>query len=523
MEFNLIIYFAWGLTLGALLCFVLLRLYYSSKFTDRKILDNSVAEVNELQLKIAGLPSREEVERLNEELRKSTETILAITRESEQKISKEELERNYVDVKAFNIRSKESEELKNEVEQKNKFILELSTQLTELRKQEENLNDKLTTLREEIENIHKNSLKEFENIASSVIDDKSKTFKDTNRHEMTNVIDPLKEFLGDFKKKIEDTRKEDIQEITTLKGEIKSLQELNMKLSDDANRLAGALKSDVKMQGNWGEDRLRLILEMEGLQSHIDYDFQKRLADKEDDATKIPDFILNLPDKKHLIIDSKVSLNAYVSYFNENDPAKKKVFLANHISSILNHIEGLASRSYQFIEGLNSPDYVLMFMPVESALTIAVNENPGIIDRALKKKIVIITPSTLIATLKIIRLLWQREKRVANVEEIFKQCGLLYDKFAGFLEEMLKIENGLRAAQGAYRDAMDKLKDGKKRGDTIIGRFERIKQLEARTQKSIPSELISDAEYIELGPAAEEVEAPDDTENDSNNKNTEEE
>ena len=523
MEFNLIMYFATGLLVGALLCFIFLRLYYSSKFTDRKLLEISSAEANELRLKMAGLPSRAEVERLNEELKKSSETILAITRESEQKISKEELEKNYIDLRAFNIKSQESDVVKAEVDEKNRLILDLSTQLTELRKQEENLNDKLTTLRSEIENIHKNSLKEFENIASSVIDYKSKTFKDTNRHEMTNVIDPLKEFLGDFKKKIEDTRKEDIQEITTLKGEIKSLQELNLRLSDDANRLAGALKSDVKMQGNWGEDRLRLILEMEGLQSQVDYDFQKRLADREEDATKIPDFILNLPDKKHLIIDSKVSLNAYVSYFNENDPAKKKIFLANHISSILNHIEGLAGRSYQFIEGMNSPDYVLMFMPVESALTIAVNENPGIIDRALKKKIVIITPSTLIATLKIIRLLWQREKRVANVEEIFKQCGLLYDKFAGFLEEMLKIENGLRTAQGAYRDAMDKLKDGKKKGDTIIGRFERIKQLEARTQKSIPQEFVTDAEFVELGPAVEEVKVSDDNEINSNNKNTEEE
>lgn len=506
MESNLFIYLVTGFTAGALFCLLIMRLYYSTKYVSRNSLDSALNEANELRLKIAGLPSRAEIEKLNEDLRISSDKILAITIESEQKLTKEEVAKNYVDKHAFSIKDKEAEELKHEVEQKNNFILDLNTQLTELRKQEENLNEKLTTLREEIEGIHKNALKEFENIASSIIDNKSKTFKDTNRHEMTNVIDPLKEFLGDFKKKIEDTRKEDIQEITTLKGEIRTLQELNQKLSEDANKLAGALKSDVKMQGNWGEDRLKLILEMEGLQSHIDYDFQKRLADREEDATKIPDFILNLPDNRHLIIDSKVSLNAYVNYFNESDPAKKKVYLNNHISSILNHIEGLAGRSYQFIEGMNSPDYVLMFMPVESALTMAVNENPEIIDRALKKKIVLITPSTLIATLKIIRMLWQREKRVANVEEIFKQCGLLYDKFVGFIEEMQKIEGGLRSAQGAYRDAMDKLKEGKKKGDTIIGRFERIKQLEARTQKSLPTELVTDAEFIELGSGSSEVE-----------------
>ncbi len=506
MESNLFIYLVTGFTAGSLFCLLIMRLYYSTKYVSRNSLDSALNEANELRLKIAGLPSRAEIEKLNEDLRISSDKILAITIESEQKLTKEEVAKNYVDKHAFSIKDKEAEELKHEVEQKNNFILDLNTQLTELRKQEENLNEKLTTLREEIEGIHKNALKEFENIASSIIDNKSKTFKDTNRHEMTNVIDPLKEFLGDFKKKIEDTRKEDIQEITTLKGEIRTLQELNQKLSEDANKLAGALKSDVKMQGNWGEDRLKLILEMEGLQSHIDYDFQKRLADREEDATKIPDFILNLPDNRHLIIDSKVSLNAYVNYFNESDPAKKKVYLNNHISSILNHIEGLAGRSYQFIEGMNSPDYVLMFMPVESALTMAVNENPEIIDRALKKKIVLITPSTLIATLKIIRMLWQREKRVANVEEIFKQCGLLYDKFVGFIEEMQKIEGGLRSAQGAYRDAMDKLKEGKKKGDTIIGRFERIKQLEARTQKSLPTELVTDAEFIELGSGSSEVE-----------------
>ena len=252
----------------------------------------------------------------------------------------------------------------------------------------------------------------------------------------------------------------------------------------------------MKVQGNWGEDRLRLILESEGLQQYIDYTREEVHRDTEADRNRRPDFILKLPDGKHLVIDSKVSLNAYVAYFNASEPEEKKGHLRQLVKNINEHIDELSGRNYHSLGSLNTPDFVFLFMHFESALTLALNESPDIFTRALKKKIVLITPSTLVATFKIVRLLWQHENRTRNVEEIFRQCGLLYDKFALFLEEMQSLGNNLKQATNAYDDAMNRLKDGKRKGDTIIGRFETIRNLDARTNKNLPKEIITEMDIL---------------------------
>lgn len=320
--------------------------------------------------------------------------------------------------------------------------------------------------------------------------------KPTNKAEMDNILNPLKLDINAFKKTIDDTRKEDIKDLTSLKKEIESLSKLNTQLSDDAQNLANALKADVKVQGNWGEDRLNLILETEGLQKYIDYSSQGSYRDEEQNVSRKPDFILNLPDGKHIVIDSKVSLTAYVNYFNAADTEEKAEYLKLHLKSLMDHIDNLADKNYQSLTGLNTPDYVFLFMPIEGALTLALNSNQDIFNRALKRKIVIITPTTLVATLKIIKIIWSKENQVKNVEEIFKQCGLLHDKFVMFIEEVEKIGSNLDTAKKSFKESMDRLTDGARKGDTIIGRFEKIKELGAKTNKSIPDKYITQIEML---------------------------
>jgi DNA recombination protein RmuC len=195
-----------------------------------------------------------------------------------------------------------------------------------------------------------------------------------------------------------------------------------------------------------------------------------------------------------VIIDSKVSLTAYVNYCNASLPEDRARYLKQHLKSVTDHIDYLSDKQYQSLQGLQTPDYVFLFMPIESAITLALNENEDIFTRALNKKIVLITPTTLVATLKVVKIIWQKENQVKNVELIFKQCGALYDKFVTFLEEMEKVGMGLQSAGKSYKEAMDRLKDGVRKGDTIIGRFETIKKLEAKTNKSIPRKYLDELE-----------------------------
>ena len=253
------------------------------------------------------------------------------------------------------------------------------------------------------------------------------------------------------------------------------------------------------MQGNWGEDRLNTILEVEGLQKYIDYSREESFRDSNDDQTRRPDFIIRLPDGKHVVIDSKVSLTAYTNYFNASLEEDRHEFLKQHLRSVSDHIEKLADKNYQSLLGLNTPDYVFMFMPVESALTLALNQDPEIFTQAIKRKIVLITPTTLVATLKVIKVLWQKENQVKNVEEIFRQCGELYDKFVTFLEQMEAVEAGLEAAMEAHRNAMYSLSEGTRKGHTIIGRFEAIRKLEAKADKRIKDKYLKEIGFLDDG------------------------
>lgn len=538
---NTILFLITGIIVGVILGYFIFKSFLSKSYVLKAELDRLQSENSQLKIEIATRTTKDElannyvskdlfaafqknldnanedIEAKKNEIRSYQEKILSLTSESEQKLTKDEVVKSYVPKESFEIIRTKLVNAESDVNEKNDAILELNNQLTELRSAEEALNEKLTTFNKEIEALHNLSKEQFKNLANDVLEEKKKTFIGENKKELNTILDPLKTDLNQFKDKIEATRKEDIQDMTSLKKEIESLQKLGLQLSDDAKGLTNALKSDVKVQGNWGEDRLKLILESEGLQKYIDYKTQEGYRDEEQERNRKPDFILNLPNGKHIIIDSKVSLTAYVNYHNATTPEERAGYLKQHIKSITDHIDFLGDKNYQSLLGINSPDYVFMFMPIESAITLAINENPDLFNRALNKKIVLITPTTLVATLKVVKIIWQKENQVKNVEEIFKQCGLLYDKFVLFIEEMDKIGTGLNNANKSYKEAMDRLKDGARKGDTIIGKFETIKKLEAKTNKSIPSKFITDIELLDTDPEIKVIENGNSPADDSEN------
>lgn len=509
-----------GAVAGAAISYLLLKIRMQKNGIPKAEVEALQKEIMQLRLDTASRLSREEISahyvskelynnilqnlervesNLETEMQRSREHqahILRLTGESEQKLAKADLERSYVAKETFDIVYRKLDAAELELVKREEMILTLNSELAELRHREETLNEKLGVFKQEIEELHRRSQEQFKNMAAEVLEDKKKLFVDENKKELKTILEPLKTNLNEFREKIEATRKEDIRDIASLKKEIESLNKLNIQLSDDAKSLATALKSDVKMQGSWGEDRLNMILEVEGLQRYVDFSREETYRDDELDRNRKPDFILKLPNDKAIIIDSKVSLSAYVGYFNAQTAEEKKEYLRQHLKSITDHINTLADKNYQSLAGLTTPDYVFMFMPVESALTLAMNQNPEIFNHALKRKIVLITPTTLVATLKVVKILWQKENQVKNVEEIFRQCGELYNKFVSFVEEMDKIEAALGIAARAHKDAMYHLKDGTKKGNTIFGRFETIKRLEAKTNKRIPEKHLREIELL---------------------------
>jgi len=517
---EMLLYLIIGPVIGGFIGYFIVKLTLQKGFVPKTDLDIAEEQISALQLDNATRLSKEEVsakyvskelhdninanlttanKNLDAEVATNKEqqaTILRLTSESEQKLSKTEVEKSYVAKESFDIVNRKLDTAETELGKRGLTILDLNNKLTELQQKEEHLNEKLTTFKEELEGLHTRSQEQFKNIATEVLENKKKMFVDENKKELNTILDPFKTNLTEFKDKVEATRKEDIQDMTSLKNEIESLQRLNTQLSDDAKNLATALKSEVKMQGSWGEDRLNMILEVEGLQKYIDYSREEMYRDDEQEKNRKPDFILKLPNGKCIIIDSKVSLTAYVNYFNAPTAEEKAEYLKQHLRSVTDHINNLADKNYQSLAGLTTPDYVFMFMPVESALTLAINQHPEIFNNALKRKIVLITPTTLVATLKVVKILWQKENQVKNVEEIFRQCGELYNKFVSFLDDMDKIETALTSANKAHRDAMYSLKDGTKKGNTIIGRFETIKKLEAKTNKEIPDKHLKEIELL---------------------------
>jgi DNA recombination protein RmuC len=412
----------------------------------------------------------------------------------------------------FQIREKETENLRFETEKKatvwedryNSLKSEVDGWKEELqRKREENthligrlekakteylnLQEKLQTQKAELEEIQKKFTTEFENIASKILKKNSEEFTLANQKNIGEVLSPLKEKILLFEKKVEDTYQKGLKDQTDLRAELKKLYDLNNRISEEASNLTKALKGDVKKQGNWGEVVLERILERSGL-NEGEQGYQKQFSDFSDDGKRIlPDVVINLPDNKHIIIDSKVSLIAYERTVNANSEEERVKFVKEHLVSLKTHIKGLSEKHYQTARNLNSPDFVLLFIPIESSFSLAIQEDQELFSFAWDQKVVIVSPSTLLATLRTIASIWQQENQTRNALEIARQSGALYDKFVNFVGDLESIGKGLDSTRKTYDQAMNKLHTG---SGNLIRRVEKIKKLGAKATKELPKNLI---------------------------------
>lgn len=404
-------------------------------------------------------------------------------------ISKEEVEKEFISKKIYEHLQTELDILKDDLREKEEEIRELAALISSKSQTILHLDDKLRNQKEEILNLQQQSRQEFENIANRLLEEKSQRFTATNQHELKALLQPLREKIQAFEQGIERRFLEETRDRISLKKEIEQLKDLNTQLSQDANNLASALKGSNKNQGDWGEVQLELLLQKAGLQKDIHYLVQNSFRDQ-NGKLKRPDFIINLPEGKQLVIDAKVSLTAYERFCSAETEQERVVAIKAHLESIRRHVKDLSSKNYQQLYQINTPDYLLLFVPIDAAFSLAVQEDNHLFTDALDKNIVVVTTSTLLATMRTVSYIWKQEKQKKSVIEIARQSGLLYDKFCSFVEDLQAIGQKLDSVQGAYDSAMRKLIHSKKKGDTLIGRAERIKALGAEASKSLPKDLL---------------------------------
>ncbi|HLP20723.1 MAG TPA: DNA recombination protein RmuC [Chitinophagales bacterium] len=365
----------------------------------------------------------------------------------------------------------------------------LQPQLATAISENESLRQKLAEQKGELEQLNQKFTKEFENLANRILDEKSQKFTEQNRNNLDIILNPFKEKLKDFEQKVDMAYKAESTERTTLRTEIKLLVDLNKQISEEANNLATALKGDNKQQGNWGEMVLEKILERSGLVEGTEYKTQLTDVNVEGDRIK-PDVVIFLPDNKHVIVDSKVSLVAYNSCVNAVTDEDRARFLKGHIDSLRSHVKLLSDKGYQTASGLSTPDFVLLFVPIESSFSLAVQGDAELFNFAWDRKIVIVSPSTLLATLRTIASIWKQERQTRNALEIAEEGGRLYDKFVGFYEDLVKVGKKMDDAKGDYVEAMKKLYEGT---GNLVRRAEKMKDLGAKTTKQLPQALIDRA------------------------------
>ncbi len=369
--------------------------------------------------------------------------------------------------------------LTGELGAKNERIIILNKQIEELEQGKKEEEEKLT--------------KEFQNLANKILESNSDKFKKQNKEQLNHLLNPLSEQILRFEKQIQDTNEKGIKRNASLIEKINSLENLNTQLSQEAVNLTNALKGDNKTQGDWGEMQLEVLLEKSGLTKDVHFSTQGGYRD-DDGKLRKPDFIINLPDDKHLIIDSKVSLVAYDAFCGTDDENNQKIALKKHVESIKNHYNDLSSKDYPSLYSINAPDHVLMFVPIEPALLLALNENREIYLDAFGKNIVLVSASTLLATLGTVASIWKQEDQKKNALEIAKEGGLLYDKFEGFLNDLIKIGKNINNSKDSYEEAMNKLSTG--RGN-IIKKIENLKTLGAKTNKQLPQNILERSESDE--------------------------
>ena len=417
------------------------------------------------------------------------EKLIASNNQINQQKDQFSLEKNTFE-KQLDFLNTEKESIRNEKDS-------LAIQLTKKEVDFENLWQRNKEQKEEVEKLQEKFTKEFENLANKILEEKSSKFTEQNKENMKNILSPLQEKIQLFEKRVDDTHKESIDYHAALRQQILGLSELNAQMSKETLNLTKALKGDSKMQGNWGELILERVLEKSGLEKDREY-FVQQSHINSDGNRVFPDVVINLPDGKKMIVDSKVSLTAYEKYINEEDDTLKLNFLKEHVNSIKRHVEQLGDKNYHDLYQIESPDFVLLFIPMEPAFALALNEDTALYNKAFEKNIVIVTPSTLLATLRTIDSMWANQKQQENAFEIARQAGALYDKFEGFVADLIKIGKKIDESKVEYQGAMNKLVDGK---GNLITSVEKLKKMGAKAKKALPDNILTRAgkdENLEL-------------------------
>jgi DNA recombination protein RmuC len=377
------------------------------------------------------------------------------------------------------------QETKEALKSKEGQLIQLTGELSSFKNENKNLLEKLQVQKDDIRMLYEKMNVEFKNLANEILDEKSKKFTEQNKQNIDAILKPLSEKIKDFEKKVENAYVEETKQRFSLREEVKRLAELNLKVSEETKNLTRALKGESKTQGNWGEMILESILDKSGLVKDRQYFVQQNLKDEEGKNQR-PDVVIEYPGERYVIIDSKVSLTAYERYFSVEDKMEQEKHLSDHIVSLKNHILSLSKKNYQELYDVKTLDFVMLFMPVEPAYLVAIEKDPELWNFAYEKRILLMSPTNLIAALKMISSLWRQEFQNRNSREIAKKSGELLDKFYSLLEDLVDIGNKLKSTQKSYDDSMNKLSTGK---GNVIKRAKDIELLGARPLKAAPRQL----------------------------------
>ena len=405
-------------------------------------------------------------------------------RAGEQDLQGIQLEKARLEQSAISLESRKAELEKRlaEIDHTNQNLLRENATL---KSEGMGLKQRMEEQKGELEKINERMTLQFKNLANEILEEKTKKFTDQNKTNMGELLNPLREKLGEFEKKVEESNKENVRMNSSLGEQLKNLKELNQQITKEAENLTRALKGDTKAQGNWGEYILESILERSGLVKGQEFIVQESTTTE--GGRLRPDVVIKLPDNKNIVIDSKVSLVAYEQAINAETEEERSLNLKMHVQSIKNHIKQLSAKDYQKLYGVEGLDFVLMFIPIEPAFSTALQAESDLFNQAYEKQIVLVSPSTLLATLRTVANIWRYEYQNRNVLEIAKQAGDMYDKFVNFSEDLIKLGQQMDTSKKTYSDAMNKLVDG---NGNLVRRAEKLKSLGAKTSKQMNDKLL---------------------------------
>ncbi|MEM9328525.1 MAG: DNA recombination protein RmuC [Bacteroidota bacterium] len=383
--------------------------------------------------------------------------------------------------------------LNDELRQDRERLIAVNNDKASLESINTTLKERLNEQKSEITELQERFAAQFKNLANEIFEEKSKKFTDQNKVNLDTLLKPLGQKLADFERKVEETNKDSLQRSAALREQILSLKELNQRMTNEAENLTKALKGDSRIQGNWGELILERILEQSGLQKDREYFTQESIRTEAGRRLR-PDVIIRMPDNKNLVVDAKASLVSYEKYVNADSDEEREQYLKEHLVSVKTHIRGLANKNYNQLFDTGSLDYVLMFVPIEAAFALIIERGGELYNEAHNQNIVIVSPATLIATLRTVASIWKHEYQNKNALEIARQGGALYDKFKAFVDDLIKVGQSLASTKGTYDEAMKKLTSGK---DNLIRKTERLRELGAKSSKTMDPKILNRADVPE--------------------------